>query len=69
MTYRALCLIVDAASLAACVTNKPGWTGSGAESFDTAISVCEGEVSGIPNSTVREAAFETCMAKRGWTRP
>lgn len=68
MSFRSVCLIVAAGSLAACVTTEPGWTGLGAEPFDTALAVCEGEVSGILNNPAREAAFESCMAKRGWTR-
>lgn len=68
MSYRALYSIVAVGSLAACATNDLGWTGSGAEPFDTAIASCESEVSGILREAEREAALRECMAKRGWTR-
>ena len=68
MSYRSLFSIVAVGSLAACATTDLGWTGSGAEPFDTAIANCESEVSGISSEPEREAALEECMAKRGWTR-
>ena len=54
--------------LAACVTNEPGWTGSGAAPFDSAQAECQGQVDGTATSAERDAAFAACMAARGWTR-
>lgn len=65
--------LAAAAALSACATvNEPGWTGSGAEPFDAARADCEAQAAGqsSPNATddQRRAAFEACMAARGWTR-
>lgn len=53
--------------LAGCATHDPGWRGTDAEPFDDAKAACEAEVAGL-SAAAREAAFESCMAKRGWTR-
>lgn len=53
--------------LAACATHDPGWSGSGAEPFDAAKADCEAEAAALP-AAGRDAAFEACMARRGWTR-
>jgi hypothetical protein len=55
---------------AACATNDPagpdarGWTGRGAQPFDAAHSACL-----TAAGDARSAAFTTCMAEKGWTRP
>ncbi len=62
---RAIAVTAAAALLAACATvDEPGWTGSGAEPFDTAQAACE-----IETQSNSGAQFEACMAGRGWTRP
>lgn len=51
--------------LSACATSESrGWTGSGAEPFDGAQAACRAQAQGQD-----EAAFEACMAGKGWTRP
>ncbi len=53
------------ALLSACATSDSrGWTGSGAEPFDAAQADCRAQSQGQG-----EAAFEACMAGKGWTRP
>ena len=54
--------------LAACATNEPGWTGSGAAPFDSAQAECQVQVEGTAAGAERDAAFQACMAARGWTR-
>lgn len=62
-------LLLAAVLLSACATSNPGWTGSGAEPFDVALASCEEQVKGAPEEENRDAALESCMAERGWTRP
>lgn len=58
MSYRAICLIAVAGGiLAGCATYDQGWTGSGAEPFDTAMARCEARVTDISNEHEREAAL------------
>lgn len=65
---RRLCLfILLPFVLAGCATHDPGWRGAGAEPFDGAKAACEAEVAGVAAHD-RAAAFEACMARRGWTR-
>jgi hypothetical protein len=61
-TFIASLLVV---SLAACATpgDNGGWTGSGAQPFDSAQQECEAET--LSN---HGQAFEACMAIKGWTR-
>lgn len=63
-------IIFIAAMLAmnGCATTEPGWTGSGAQPFDQALSECHTQVDVIANQQEREAALETCMAAKGWRR-
>ncbi len=41
-----------------------GWTGTGAQPFDSAQAACQ-----IETQTTEGAQFEACMAGKGWTRP
>lgn len=52
--------------VAACATpgDNRGWTGSGAQPFDSAVQECEAET-----LSDHGQAFEACMAVKGWTRP
>lgn len=54
-------------ALASCATHDPGWRGTRAESFDGAKTACEAEAAAV-DAGGRDAAFEACMARRGWTR-
>lgn len=52
-------------ALTACASvNDEGWTGANAEPFDGARAACAAEA-----QSASGAAFEACMAERGWTRP
>jgi hypothetical protein len=62
---------VSAAALAAtaCVTvidadSDYGWSGSGAQPFDSARDDCRARAGHDEGTT----AFVTCMAEKGWTR-
>lgn len=55
-------------ALAACATTDPGWTGQGAEPFDSARHACLAQVADEADEAMRDAAFERCMAERGWHR-
>jgi hypothetical protein len=49
---------------AACASvDDDGWTGIGAQPFDSARAACE-----IETQATEGPAFETCMAGKGWTR-
>lgn len=62
---KAYLLIGAIFALSACASvNDDGWTGSNAEPFDSARAACAGEA-----QAERGAAFEACMAGKGWTRP
>ena len=65
--HRPVLAVLVLAALAACATHDPGWRGAGAEPFDGAKAACEAEVAAVVASE-REAAFDACMAARGWTR-
>lgn len=54
--------------LAACATMDEGWHGVGAEPFDGARNACESETAATLKAE-RDAAFDACMARRGWHRP
>lgn len=56
------------AALSGCATNQQGWTGSGAQPFDQALSTCHEQVDTIASVQDRNAALEQCMAGKGWTR-
>ena len=62
----AVCVIsLLVATLPGCAsTSEPGWTGSGAEPFDAAEAECLEQAQGHD-----PAAFEACMASKGWHRP
>jgi hypothetical protein len=51
-----------------CATTEPGWTGTGAQPFDQALSECHAQVDVIAVQQKRESALEVCMAEKGWTR-
>lgn len=55
-------------ALNGCATTEPGWTGSGAQPFDQALSECHTQVDHIPIQQERESALESCMAGKGWLR-
>ena len=64
--------MLAAASVAAagCASlHDPGWHGSGAEPFDAAQAACETAVAPTPAGAERTAAFDACMAEKGWHRP
>ncbi len=61
-------ILVSVLALSACATHQPGWTGSGAQPFDSALAECQGEVAAIAVEAQREAALAQCMAQKGWTR-
>jgi hypothetical protein len=65
---RKLIVAASLLGLAACATNEPGWTGSGAAPFGSAQAECEGQLDGTAAGSERDAAFQACMAARGWTR-
>jgi hypothetical protein len=53
------------ATLPGCAsTSEPGWTGSGASPFDAARAECLQQ-----SQDHDQAAFEACMASKGWRRP
>jgi outer membrane murein-binding lipoprotein Lpp len=57
-------IVVAALLLAGCASaHEPGWSGSRAQPFDSAKAACE-----IETQTVEGAAFEACMASKGWIR-
>lgn len=63
---RALIASVLFASLvAACAStgDHGGWTGQGAQPFDSAETECEAET-----LTDHGPVFNACMAEKGWTR-
>jgi hypothetical protein len=61
--------IAAALSLAACASlHDAGWQGSGAEPFDGAKGACESEAAATPAGDARVAAFDACMAGKGWHR-
>ncbi len=41
-----------------------GWTGNGAQPFDSAVRECQSQT-----LSSRGPAFEACMSTKGWTRP
>ena len=50
--------------------SDPGWQGQGAEPFDGAREACEqASRQAGGDAEVRKAAFEGCMAEKGWHRP
>ena len=56
--------------LAGCASVRDrGWSGEGATPFDTAQATCDAEAAPKPAGRDREAAFDACMARHGWTRP
>lgn len=57
----ALAVLVLVAGCASISDN--GWSGSGAEPFDGAYAACETQTQGQG-----AAAFDACMAEKGWTR-
>jgi len=51
-------------ALTACAsTESGGWTGQGAQPFDSAETECEAET-----LTDHGPVFNACMAEKGWTR-
>lgn len=54
-------------ALSGCVSNNPGWTGSGALPFDAALSKCQQQVDVSATEQGRKA-LDTCMTQMGWTR-
>lgn len=61
-------LVLACGTLAACITHNPGWTGEGAEPFDTSLENCRGEASSVADKNEQETALNACMALRGWRR-
>jgi hypothetical protein len=57
--------LLIALTVAACATpgDNRGWTGSGAQPFDSAVQECQAEA-----LSDHGPAFEACMAVKGWTR-
>jgi len=53
--------------LAACATTHPGWTGSNATPFDTAQRHCTQSTATMADAAIREEAYLSCMAEKGWT--
>lgn len=50
--------------LAACAsTDDGGWTGQGAQPFDSAVTECQAET-----LASHGPVFNACMAEKGWTR-
>ena len=63
-------VILAALAATGCATVRDrGWQGSGAEPFDGAKTACEAEAAAQPAGAARTAAFEACMAGKGWHRP
>lgn len=56
-------LLVSCVAACASVGDAGGWTGQGAQPFDSAVEECEAQT-----LTDHGAAFEACMATKGWTR-
>ena len=54
--------------VAGCSTTHHGWTGAGAQPFDAALADCEAKAAPVSEAQ-RNAALESCMAEKGWTRP
>lgn len=50
-------------------TDARGWSGDGAEPFDSARAECEADAGSQLPGVAHTAAFEACMAARGWHRP
>jgi len=59
----ALAVLVVVAGCAS-TGDEAGWTGSGAQPFDAAFAECQAET-----RATHGAAFDLCMAGKGWTRP
>ncbi len=68
MSRRTGILIAAASLLAACATTDPGWTGSGAQPFDQALSQCRAQVATVTGEQERQIALYHCMAEKGWRR-
>lgn len=56
-------LLAALATACASVGDNGGWTGSGAQSFDSAVQECQAET--LSN---HGTAYDACMATKGWTR-
>jgi len=53
-------------ALTGCATTTPGWSGSGAEPFDQALSECSQQADQIADKQERKVTLEACMANKGW---
>lgn len=63
-----VCGAAAAVLLSGCATTEPGWTGQGAVPFGEAERDCLMTTGTMPEGGERQAAFEECMAGKGWTR-
>jgi hypothetical protein len=62
-------LILAAACATGCASlHEGGWNGTGAEPFDGAKAACESAAAAKPEGAERDAAFDACMAGKGWHR-
>lgn len=64
-----LLMLFTLAATGCATLHDRGWQGSGAEPFDGAKAACEAESATIEAGAARTAAFEACMAGKGWRRP
>ena len=62
--FLAATLISLAIAGCASVGDNGGWTGNGAQPFDSAVTECQAQT-----LTGRGPVFEACMETKGWTRP
>jgi hypothetical protein len=62
--------MLAALAAAGCASlHDAGWTGEGAEPFDSAKTACDAEAATRPEGAARTEAFEACMVAKGWRRP
>ena len=66
---RRLAMLFATLALAGCASlHDAGWKGTDAEPFDGARAACESEAASTPEGAARAAAFDACMAGKGWHR-